>query len=271
MKHAGIIIICFLVLAGLLWSQDDQQQQRTAVVKTIIIDPGHGGRDKGATGPTGLQEKELNLDIAQRLQRLIAEDQELSGQGVVAILTRTDDTQLSGEARAEIANSAQGDIFISIHANGHRVRSARGAETYFLSLKASDEHARKVAEIENQYLEESATAGPTPAEENDDLKLILYDFIHQKYIEESKYLAEHIQTEFNTSINNGDRGVRQAPFRVLKGVAMPAVLVEVDFITNPEREKLLWQPGYRQRFAESMLAAIKVYKRAKESGSARQQ
>lgn len=263
--RAILAILLVLTCAPFSFS-DETNNQPPAVVQKIIIDPGHGGKDIGAEGPTGLLEKDLNLDIARRLRVLILADPELAAAGVSAVLTRSSDEHVSSEQRAEAANSAQGDIFISIHANAHRVRSAKGAETYFLSLKASDEHARKVAEIENEYLELGNETRPDPRAENDDLKLILYDFIHKKYIEESKYLAEHIQAEFNKSINNGDRGVRQAPFRVLKGVAMPAVLVEVDFITNPEREKLLWQESYRQRFAESMLAAIKVYKSAKESG-----
>jgi N-acetylmuramoyl-L-alanine amidase len=263
MKKNLILILVFL-LCSIVYAEESNPPV-TSVVQTIVIDAGHGGLDKGAQGPTGLLEKNLNLDIALKLRDLILQDPTLSVQGVEVVLTRDNDTKLSAEARAEIANTAQGDIFISIHANAHSVRSARGAETYFLSLKASDEHARKVAEIENEYLEASDEPTSNVAE-NDDLKLILYDFIHKKYIEESKYLADHIQAEFNRSINNGDRGVRQAPFRVLKGVAMPAVLVEVDFITNPEREKLLWQNSYRMRFAQSMLAAIKVYKQAKEAG-----
>ena len=95
---------------------------------------------------------------------------------------------------------------------------------------------------------------------------MLFDFIHKQYIEESKFLAEQIQGEFNRSLDNGDRGVKQAPFRVLKGVAMPAVLVEVDFISNPTREELLRSEAYQQRFAQSMLKAIKQFKSLKEKG-----
>jgi N-acetylmuramoyl-L-alanine amidase len=265
MKFTAFFLGTLAILSGFA-PVDEPARIQNVVVKTIVIDPGHGGAgDPGAVGPSGLQEKELTLAIAFKLRDLINADEQLAAAGVKVVLTREDDSYLTLEERAAIANKAEGDLFISIHANGHKVRSARGAETFFLSLKASDAHARKVAEIENQGFEEEAENGALDGED-DELKLVLFDFIHKQYIAESKFLAEHIQNEFNSSINNGNRGVRQAPFRVLKGVAMPAVLVEVDFITNPDREQLLRSEAYRIRFARSMLKAIEEYKNLKERG-----
>lgn len=246
-------------------TDEDNLLQRARIVKTIIIDPGHGGsKDPGAVGPNGYREKDLTLAIALKLRNLINADPELSAAGVKVVLTRSGDSRVGLEERATIANNAKGDLFVSIHANSFWTRSARGAETYFLNLKSSDVHARRVAEIENRDFEEQEQN--VDEAESDDLKLILFDFIHKQYIAESKFLAEEIQAEFNRSLDNGNRGVKQAPFRVLKGVAMPAVLVEVDFISNPGREQLLRSEGYQLQFAASMLRAIKQYRYLKERG-----
>jgi N-acetylmuramoyl-L-alanine amidase len=237
--------------------------RRTAIVQTIVIDPGHGGDDDpGAVGPGGVMEKTVTLAIGRKLEALIYADADLRADGVNVVLTRTGDTKVRLEERAAIANNARGNLFISIHVNGHQVRSAYGTETFFLSLNASDAHARSVADAENQTFSEAGGG----QQENDNLKLILFDFIHKQYIAESKFVSEQFQTEFNESLNNGDRGVKQAPFRVLKGVAMPAVLVEVDFISNPAREQMLASDEFQDRVAASMLRAIKRYKTLKERG-----
>jgi N-acetylmuramoyl-L-alanine amidase len=264
---AALLILILPLTISAMSLSEETSGHRNSIVTTIVIDPGHGGPDDpGAVGPSGLTEKELTLAIAKYLEAMIISDPDLSAAGVRVVLTRDSDRPLQLEERAAIANNANGDLFISIHANGHQVRSAHGAETFFLSLKASDDHARAVAEIENQALEDADQNGENSLNGDDGLKLILFDFIHKQYIAESKFLAEHIQEEFNASINNGSRGVRQAPFRVLKGVAMPAVLVEVDFITNPAREQLLRSEEYRERFARSLLTSIKQYKTRKERG-----
>ena len=265
MTKKAIFILLISLLAILTVAHAGKEQRRNNIVKTIIIDPGHGGPENpGAVGPTGFQEKLLTLQIAFKLRDKILTDPDLRASGVKVVLTRDRDMAVTLEERAAIANSSDGDLYISIHANGFHVSSARGAETYFLSLKASDAHAQRVAEIENQSFEESESE--LPSEDSEDLKMILFDFIHNQYINESKFLAEHIQDEFNASLGNGDRGIKQAPFRVLKGVAMPAVLVEVDFISNPDRERLLRSDTYQDTFAGSMLKAIKNYKQAKERG-----
>ncbi len=209
-------------------------------------------------------EKNITLAIAKNLSSLFTADDYLRRMGVRVVLTRRDDRQLALEERAAIANSVDGDLFISIHVNSNPVRSAYGPETYILHLKASDEHARKVAEIENQNFAEPDSG----LEENDDLKLILFDVIHEKYMWESMFLAERIQNEFNATLRLGDRGVKQAPFRVLKGVAMPAVLVEVDFLSNPRQEQRLRSGSYQTEIAQSIFRAVKQYIALKERGYA---
>ncbi len=258
----AVLIALLLLIPNAV--DDGGQAPRQVIVRTIVLDPGHGGQDRGAVGSSGLCEAELTYAIALGLRDLILADPELRRAGVRVVLTRDGDSDRSLEERAAIANREGGDLFISIHANSCRARSAHGAETYILSLTASDEHARRVAEIENQAVEQYESA----IEESDDLRLILFDVIHNSYIEESLFLAERIQASFNRSLNLDDRGVKQAPFRVLKGVAMPAVLVEVDFISNPERERMLRSESYRRRIAQSLLRAIVAYKRQKERGYA---
>jgi N-acetylmuramoyl-L-alanine amidase len=262
MTRALIAILALISIAAT--PVDDENALRAPQVRTIVLDPGHGGSDQGSVGSAGLLEKDVTLAIALKLRDLILIDPELRRDDVRVVLTRDDDSFLSLEDRAAKANSEGGDLYISIHTNSHPVRSAYGAETYILSLTASDDHARKVAEIENDSLA-LATSETSPAE-NDDLKLILFDVIHKKYIEESKFVADVIQAEFHGNLQSRDRGVKQAPFRVLKGVAMPAVLVEVEYISNPGKEHLLQTDEYRTRIAESLLHAIKEYKRIKENG-----
>jgi N-acetylmuramoyl-L-alanine amidase len=262
MTRALIAILALIPIAAL--NVDDENALRAPQVRTIVLDPGHGGSDQGCIGATGLMEKDVTLAIALKLRDLIESDPDLRSDEVRVVLTRDDDSSLSLEDRAAKANSVDGDLYISIHINSHPVRSAYGAETYILSLTASDEHAQKVAENENLDLSTESEAGSSSGE--DDLKLILFDVIHKKYIEESKFVADVIQAEFHSNLQSRDRGVKQAPFRVLKGVAMPAVLVEVDYISNPAKERELQTEEYRARIAESLLHAIKEYKRIKESG-----
>ncbi|HUX08101.1 MAG TPA: N-acetylmuramoyl-L-alanine amidase [Acidobacteriota bacterium] len=259
-------LIAFLALISIsaVAAVPDDNALRAPQVRTIVIDPGHGGSDQGSIGAGGLMEKDVTLAVALKLRDLISSDPDLRRDNVRVVLTRDDDIKLSLEDRAAKANSEDGDLYISIHINSHQVRSAYGAETYILSLKASDEHARNVAQVENEAM--GLGNSENDSAESDDLKLILFDVIQKKYIEESKFVADVIQAEFHGNLQSRDRGVKQAPFRVLKGVAMPAVLVEVDYISNPGKEQLLRTDAYRTRIAESLLHAIKEYKRIKESG-----
>src|SRR5438874_897902 len=212
----------------------------------IVIDPGHGGHDTGTIGPTGLMEKDLCLDVALRLGKII--EQRLPGADV--IYTRSDDTFVPLEERTNIANQGKADLFISIHANSSRDSGARGIETYYLNLKGSAE-AMEVAARENATAQEGVH----------DLENLVKKIAQTEKIDESKEFAEDIQDSLAKRIQkNGknvkNRGVRKAPFVVLIGADMPSILTEISFLSNPADEKLLKQPEQRQRVAEGLFQGI---------------
>jgi len=217
---------------------------------TIVVDPGHGGVETGAIGPGGLQEKEATLEIAKRLAATLPK--------VLAcrtVLTRDSDVQISLDDRTSIANHEKADLFVSVHANSSRAASAKGSETYYLSLEASDRIAQEVAREENQ----AGAASPTPGTEggaNSSLDFILWDLAQSAHLKESAELGEAIQNELNAVSDTANRGIKQAPFRVLVGATMPAVLVEVAFISNPEEEKKLKNPEFQQAVADAVARAI---------------
>jgi N-acetylmuramoyl-L-alanine amidase len=215
----------------------------------IVIDAGHGGHDTGTIGPTGLMEKDLCLDVALRLGKII--EQRLPGANV--IYTRSDDTFVPLEERTNIANQAKADLFISIHANSSRDHAARGIETYYLNLKGSAE-AMEVAAREN------ATAQGGVHELQD----LVMKIARTEKIDESKELAEDIQDSLAKRMQKSskpvkNRGVRKAPFVVLIGADMPSILTEISFLSNPADEKLLKQPEQRQKVAEGLYQGMVSY------------
>jgi N-acetylmuramoyl-L-alanine amidase len=233
----------------------------------VVLDAGHGGHDEGATGPSGLQEKDLVLDVTKRLAaRLRKHDIEV-------IMTRTTDEFLSLEARTSVANDAHADLFISIHANASPSRKPRGIETYFASLDASDEDARATAEREN-----SAFGAAAPDFGNDDpLAAILGDLIESQHLQESSEFAKLAQFQLSNVAPSRSRGVKQAPFVVLMGVRMPASLVEIGFLSNPDDEKGLRLKREREKvagaLADAVIAFAKRYdaRRGVVSGTSRDQ
>jgi N-acetylmuramoyl-L-alanine amidase len=216
---------------------------------TIVVDPGHGGAETGALGPDGFQEKEATLEIARRLAATLPR--------VLAcrtLLTRDTDIVISLDDRTAIANHEKADLFLSVHANSSRAATAQGSETYYLSLEASDRIAQEVARQEN-----ASPGAPTPGPGqtgNPDLDFILWDLAQSAHLKESSELAEAIQAELNAVSDTGSRGVKQAPFRVLVGATMPAVLVEVGFISNPAEEKKLKSPEFQQTLADAIGRAV---------------
>jgi N-acetylmuramoyl-L-alanine amidase len=219
-------------------------------VRTIVIDPGHGGDEVGARGPGGTLEKDVVLAIARRLR-----DQLVNKLGVQVFLTRDSDVEMDLDTRTAIANNYKADLFVSIHANAVRARGAKGSEVYFLSYQASDEASRHVAMLEG-IAEPLGSADPGSA-----LELILWDMAQAEHLEESSALATRIQDELGGVTGSQVRGVKQAPFRVLVGATMPAVLVEVAFISNPHEEKLLASPAYQTKVAGALLRGIARYRR----------
>jgi N-acetylmuramoyl-L-alanine amidase len=215
----------------------------------IVIDAGHGGHDTGTIGPTGLMEKDLCLDVALRLGKII--QQRLPGADVV--YTRSDDTFIPLEERTHIANEARADLFISIHANSSHDHQARGIETYYLNLKGSPD-AMEVASRENATANESIH----------DLDDIVKKIARSEKIDESREFASDIQDSLSKRIQKQykpvkDRGVRKAPFVVLIGADMPSILTEISFLSNPADEQLLKKPEHRQRVAEGLYQGVADY------------
>ncbi|HXZ27945.1 MAG TPA: N-acetylmuramoyl-L-alanine amidase, partial [Terriglobales bacterium] len=214
----------------------------------IVVDAGHGGHDTGTIGPAGLEEKELVLDVALRLGKLL--EKRL---GADVTYTRDDDTFIPLEERTAIANQAQADLFISIHANSSRDPGARGVETYYLNFTSSKD-ALEVAARENAASEQSI-------HELQDLvkKIALKD-----KIEESREFAADVNWGMHTGMSSKgaairDRGVKKAPFVVLIGANMPSVLAEISFLSNPKDEQKLKTPEYRQKIAEALYKGIARY------------
>jgi N-acetylmuramoyl-L-alanine amidase len=215
----------------------------------IVIDAGHGGHDTGTIGPTGLMEKDLCLDVALRLGKLIR----LKLPGADVVYTRPDDTFVPLEERTRIANEAKADLFISIHANSSHDAQARGIETYYLNLKGSAE-AMEVAARENA----SSSDGIH------DLEDIVKRIARTEKIDESKEFAQDVQDSLSKSVQKNaklvkNRGVRKAPFVVLIGADMPSILTEISFLSNPADERMLKQPEHRQRVAEGIYQGVAGY------------
>jgi len=218
-------------------------------ISRIVIDAGHGGHDTGTIGPTGLMEKDLCLDVALRLGKII--QQRLPGAEVV--FTRADDTFIPLEERTNIANDAKADLFLSIHANSSRDHAARGIETYYLNLRGSAE-AMEVAARENASSQEGVH----------ELQDLVKRIARTEKIDESKEFAEDIQDSLAKRIEKSgrsirNRGVRKAPFVVLIGADMPSILTEISFLSNPADEKLLKQPEQRQKMAEGLYQGVASY------------
>jgi N-acetylmuramoyl-L-alanine amidase len=214
----------------------------------IVIDPGHGGHDTGTIGPTGVMEKDVVLDVALRLAKLLERET-----GNEPILTRKDDTFIPLEERTAIANQKGADLFISIHANASRDRSARGLETYYLNF-TSDPGALEVAARENATSQESVHQ----------LQDLVKKIVLTEKIQESHDFASIVETHMHTGLAKDgvrlhDRGVKKAPFVVLIGANMPSILSEISFLSNPTDERLLKRSAYRQKIAEALYSGILQY------------
>jgi N-acetylmuramoyl-L-alanine amidase len=214
-------------------------------VKRIVIDPGHGGRDPGAIGPQGTLEKEMALDVARRVKKLLEKKLKLE-----VLLTRNSDRFMALEARTGYANKKKADLFVSIHFNAHRNRKFRGVETFYLDL-TNDRYSIKLAARENATSEKSIS----------DLEFILQDLALKSHVDDSILLSRYIQKAMVGTLRKKykrvrDLGVKSALFYVLIGARMPSILIEGSFITNPIEEKRIRQKSYRQRLAEGIVAGI---------------
>ena len=229
--------------------------ERLTPLRTIVLDAGHGGHDSGAVGPTGLMEKDLVLDVTRRVGKLVEERL-----GIKVRLTRDTDHFVTLRDRTSFANRERADLFVSIHANAHRETATDGVETYFLSSEATDSAARQVAALENDVVQLESPAGRGNGK-SDIVRMILWDLAQSEFQAESSRLAEVVHDSMTQSLRISNRGVKQAGFYVLGGAAMPAILIEIGFVTNPREEKRLKDTRYRDEIARAILTGLAEYKR----------
>jgi N-acetylmuramoyl-L-alanine amidase len=226
---------------------DEQEESAPGPIRRIVVDAGHGGHDPGAIGPRRVREKDVTLEISRRLAR------RLRAAGFEVVLTRADDRYLALEERTALANTARGDLFVSIHANAHPRRNRAGVETYFLNV-TDDRYAARLAARENG-------ADLDEAGQGSDVLRILTDLDAKASAGQSRRLAHAVQREITASVRTRvgdvrDLGVKSALFYVLLGARMPAVLVETGFISNRTEERRLASAAYQDEVAASIARAI---------------
>ncbi|MEO5823402.1 MAG: N-acetylmuramoyl-L-alanine amidase [Vicinamibacteraceae bacterium] len=227
----------------------------TPTIHTVVIDPGHGGdvdvegvRGPGARGPAGTFEKHITLTIARLLKSALE-----ARLGVRALLSREDDRTVYLDERAAFANNNKADLFISLHLNASVSQKPSGAEVFFLSLDGYSPEARRVAQMEGAVLP-SATGGDRTIE------MMLWEMAQLQHLEQSAVVAGLVEQSLRTRVKMSPRAIQQAPFRVLVGANMPAVLVELGFISNPGEEKLLGSHAYQLRLVDALVDAVGRYR-----------
>ncbi len=218
-------------------------------IEVICIDPGHGGSDLGAVGAKNTREKDITLKVSKKLKKLI----ELK-LGVRVVMTRQSDVEVALDSRVAKANNQNAQLFLSVHVNSSYRKSARGPETYFVSLKATDKNSMQLAMKENDSFN-----GFNDVPEDDDLKMILWSMAQAEHIRESSRLADYIQNELNVLLNTRNRGVKQAPFIVLMRASMPAVLIEIAFVSNKYEENRLLDDSFLEKVAGSIYSGVSKY------------
>jgi len=217
-------------------------------IRRIVVDPGHGGKDPGAVGLSGLQEKDVVLSIGQKVAKKLREDL-----GIDAVMTRSTDVFIELQERTAIANQVGADLFISIHANAALNRKANGIETYYLNLAKTEKAAQLAARENGTSLEKVSL-----------LQAVLFDLMANYKLNDSAHLAEEVQKALYKRISRHDPatknlGVKQGPFYVLVGATMPSILVESAFISNPQDEMKLADPKYLEEISEGIIDGVVSY------------
>jgi N-acetylmuramoyl-L-alanine amidase len=219
----------------------------TGNVRTIVIDPGHGGEEDGAKGAKGTYEKSVTLAAARRLKSVLE-----TRLGARVLLTRDDDRAVPLDERAAFANNNKADLFISLHANSSLRRTASGAEVFYLTLDRADEEARRVAESEG-------VAMPVFGGGSREIDVILWEMAQAQHLARSAEFARLAETHLRGAVPISPRAIQQAPFRVLVGANMPAVLIEMGYLSNPEQESAMASAPFQARFAQAMTDAIAAF------------
>ena len=224
---------------------------------TIVIDPGHGGKDPGRANESGVEEKDIVLNISIMLAEMLKND------GNEVILTRDKDIFISLRKRASIANEADADLFISIHCNAWHKESVYGSETFIYGLHVNDANFQ-VALKENEviFLEENYEENYKGFDPSSPESLIGLTLMQEEYLDQSILLASYIQNNFTNVLKRKNRGVKQAGFWVLHNTYMPSVLIEAGFITNKKEEKYLTSKKGQKEIAKNIFSAILKYKQS---------
>lgn len=225
-------------------------QKRPAIskIRRIVVDPGHGGHDPGAVGPSGLQEKDVVLAIGLKLRQMLRDEL-----GLDVVMTRSTDVFIPLEERTAIANKVNADLFLSVHANAAPNRNASGIETYYLNLAKTEKAAQLAAKENGTSLEKVSV-----------LQAILFDLMANYKLNDSAHLADEVQKALHkkaraTYADVKNLGVKQGPFYVLVGATMPSILVESAFLSNAQEEARLKDPAYRDLTAEGILDGVRGY------------
>lgn len=213
-------------------------------LQTIVIDPGHGGADKGVQGPHGTLEKDLTMVIARRLKSAIE-----GRLGIRVLLTRDGDQTLSADERAALANNNKADLFLSLHANASFRSGVKGAEVYYVALDRDAAQASAQATAGAQQL-------PVIGGSSRQVEIVPWQFAQTRFLDQSKTLAGFIAQQFQGHVPLDSRGLSQAPLRVLVGANMPAVLVEMGYLSNPDQEDQLGTAGFQNTIVQALYAAI---------------
>lgn len=222
---------------------------RAMPLKKVVLDAGHGGKDPGAVGASGMEEKEVTLDIVKRLKGLLEKE------GIAVEMTRKNDSFISLPERVAFSNATGAELFLSIHANASEARNLSGFEIYYITPELDDaQRAVKSARDDRLNLDDSCFAG-----NNRELKLILWDMIHGYNKKESVRMCRNICAGVGESSGAKILGVKNANFAVLRGAAIPAVLIEVGFLSNSREEQYLSEDWYRQKIAEGILSGLRSY------------
>jgi N-acetylmuramoyl-L-alanine amidase len=224
--------------------------QKTVIskIRRIVVDPGHGGHDPGAVGPTGLQEKDVVLAIGLKLRELLKEEL-----GLDVVMTRSTDVFIPLEERTAIANKVNADLFVSVHANAAANRNASGIETYYLNLAKTEKSAQLAAKENGTSLEKVSV-----------LQAILFDLMANYKLNDSAHLAEEIQKTLHKKVRGQysdvkNLGVKQGPFYVLVGATMPSILVETAFLSNAQEEARMKKQTYLDMNAEGIMEGVRSY------------
>ena len=223
-------------------------------LRAIVVDPGHGGAEDGARGRDGTLEKSVTLAVSRRLKASLE-----ARLGVRVILTRDGDQTVGLDERAAVANNNKADLFLSLHVNASPRPGASGAEVFYLSLDEYGDQARRVAQSESESL-------PVFGGGTRDIEVILWEMAQARYIEQSAALAASVESALRAKVPMSPRAMQQAPFRVLVGANMPAVLVEMGFITNPAQEKLLSSDTFQNDLAQALVDSIIRFRDARSGG-----